>query len=125
MIHLDTNYLILAISPGTAEARQLANLLSAGEQANVSVVAWSEFICGPLTPSHRRAAQLLLPRPEPLTLQDAELAAELFNFGGRRRGSLLDCFIAATCLRIDAPLATNDAAHFQRFVPRGLKLITP
>lgn len=122
MIFLDTNFLIGLLRPGTPFDRRTRNWLAAGEAVGISTIAWAEFLCGPLSPGDVAAAAELLPDPEPLLPADAALAAELFNATGRRRGSLADCLIAATCLRLGAPLATDNADDFRRFEPMGLRL---
>jgi predicted nucleic acid-binding protein len=123
MILLDTNFLIQALRPETPLNLRLREWVSTGEDIGISAMAWAEFLCGPLADEDETAAANLLPNPEPLLAADAVRAAELFNATGRRRGSLADCLIAATCLRLDARLATENAADFHRFEPMGLQLI--
>src|SRR4051812_28480661 len=125
MIHLDTNYLIPAMFPGTPQDARLRAWLAAGEPVNVSAVAWAEFFCGPLTAEQSRLATALFPAPEPLFAADAVRAAELFNQPGRRRGSLADCMIATVAIRAGATLATENLGDFRPFVPFGLQLFTP
>jgi predicted nucleic acid-binding protein len=50
MIHLDTNFLIASLTPATAEGRRVSKWLGAGETVGLSVIAWAEFLCGPVTP---------------------------------------------------------------------------
>lgn len=125
MIHLDTNYLIFVLIPGSAEDRRVRQIRAAGETINVSTMAWAEFLCGPVSPAALQLAHALLPSPEPLTSDDAHLASQLFNATGRRRNSLPDCLIAATCIRLNATLATNNTDDFRRFEPLGLQLLSP
>ena len=58
------------------------------------------------------------------TSEDSEMTARLFNLGGRRRGTLADCMIAAVAIRAGASLATTNPADLRRFVPRSLTLVT-
>jgi predicted nucleic acid-binding protein len=125
VIHLDTNYLINVHRPGSPEFQQFGLWLGRGEALGVSAVAWAEFLCGPVAAAVVQDAARIFTAPEPFTADDAPVAAELFNIGGRRRGSMGDCMIAAVCLRVGATLATSNVADFARFQPHGLQLVTP
>ncbi|RJP33992.1 MAG: type II toxin-antitoxin system VapC family toxin [Phycisphaerales bacterium] len=123
MIVLDTNFLIAGLVPGTAQDARLRQWLESSEPLAVSVIAWAEFLCGPVTPEHVRQASRLFPSPVALLPEDAARAAELYNATGRRRGSLADCLIAATCLRLNAAIATDNTADFCPFEPHGLRVL--
>jgi len=125
MIFLDTNFLIMALHGETQQERQLEALLASRSPLNISSIAWTEFLCGPVPAHHLTLAQRLFPSPAPYLPEDAVVAAELYNSSGRRRGSILDCMIAAVCVRRNATLATSDVADFQRFAAWGLRLLTP
>ena len=122
MIHLDANFLIDSLVPGSGRDVQLAGWLSASESIGISALAWGEFLCGPLSPVAEGLARQLLPAPEPITGADAESAARLFNATGRRSRNFADCCIAAVALRTGSRLATSNSADFQPFVPHGLVL---
>ena len=124
MIHLDTNFLIASLAPGATENQRVSEWLSAGEHVALSVIAWAEFLCGPATPQQTALALAAFPDPAALLPEDAARAAELFNATGRRRGSLADCLIAATCLRLGAAIATNNLDDFRRFEPMGLRVLS-
>jgi predicted nucleic acid-binding protein len=123
MIHLDTNYLIRSLVPYTQQAAQLDSWILAGETIGVSAMAWSEFLCGPLSATQASSAVGILAGIESVTASDAALAADLFNKSGRRRGSLADCIIAAVALRSGASLATDNRVDFAPLVNLGLALI--
>jgi predicted nucleic acid-binding protein len=122
MIHLDTNFLIQALMPSSAAEAKLQTWLKGGEDLGVSSIAWSEFLCGPLTQNDQTLAEFLFPDPEPFLTSDAQNAAELFKATGRRSRSLADCQIAAVALRCEARLATGDVADFTLFQSHGLIL---
>jgi predicted nucleic acid-binding protein len=120
MIHLDTNFLIQALVPNSAAEAKLQIWLRDGEALGISAVAWSEFLCGPLTANDAALAEVLFDAPEPFLGPDAYKAAELFNETGRRSRSLADCQIAAVALRCNALLATGDVSDFAMFQSHGL-----
>ena len=121
-VHLDTGFLIRALVPGSREDQALRNWLQHATQVAMSVVGWAEFLCGPLSDAEKVAARQFVGAPVPLEEKAAELAAVMFNGSGRRRGSFLDCLIAATAVNAGAHLATNNPADFRRFADTGLEL---
>lgn len=123
MIHLDTSFLIRALHPGSPQDTRLRAWLRDREPLGMSALAWAEFLCGPVPARHVRMAETVVPTRVPLTEEDAARGAELFNASGRRRGTLLDCLIAATAVRADAALATANAADFRRIGGDGLKIL--
>ncbi len=123
MIHLDTNFLIQSFVPGSKAESQVEAWLASEEELGMSVVAWSEFLCGPLTASIETLAEAILAPPEPLFAVDARRAAMLFNATGRRSRSLADCHIAAVAMRCGVPLATTNVSDFTPFQSHGLILV--
>lgn len=122
MIHLDTSFLIQALVPGSAPGTKLQTWLTSGEDLGISSIAWSEFLCGPLTTEHTVLVEILFATPEPFLASDAAKAAELFNATGRRSRSLADCQIAAVALRCTARIATSNLPDFALFQSHGLML---
>ena len=122
VIHLDTSFLIKSLIRGSAEDRSLRDWLKAGEAVAMSAVAWAELYCGPVEASHLELISRVVSERAPFLEEDAVLAARLFNESGRRRGSLMDCMIAASALRAGASLATANARDFRRFAAAGLTL---
>jgi predicted nucleic acid-binding protein len=123
MIQLDTSFLIHGLVKDTTEDTLLRKWLRDGKALTMSAVAWAEFLCGPLRPEEVELAGRVVGHVLPFAVEDALLAAELFNSSGRRRGSLADCMVAASALLRDASLATANPADFRRLERSGLKLI--
>jgi predicted nucleic acid-binding protein len=124
LIHLDTSFLIRAGVSDSIEGRRLRSWLERRERIRVSAVVWAEYVSGPVGADAIETAAELFGEPEALGGFEATIAGQLFNAGGRRRGSLCDCMIAATAINNGARLATSDRADFERFVPLGLVLAT-
>ncbi|MFK7966689.1 MAG: type II toxin-antitoxin system VapC family toxin [Burkholderiaceae bacterium] len=121
VIHLDTNYLIRALISGSDEDQQLRRWLADDEVIGISLVAWAEFLCGPLEPDDASLAAAIVGEALPVTSKHAALAASIFNETGRRRGSFVDCLIASVAIDEHARLATGNTKDFSR-VP-NLQLI--
>ena len=120
MIHLDTSFLIRALVRGSHEDTKLRGWLSEGQVLGMSAIAWTEFLCGPLEATAVELAARVVGPQVPFAADDAVVAAGLFNTSGRRRGTLMDCMVAATAIGNGAALATTNPSDFKRFEQRGL-----
>lgn len=119
---LDTSFLIRALVGGSSQDQTLRRWLRSGEPLGISTIAWTEFLCGPLEKDQIELASAIVPRRAPFGEESSRLAAGLFNDSGRRRGSLVDCMIAATAIQSDASLATANVTDFRGFSKAGLRL---
>jgi predicted nucleic acid-binding protein len=124
MIQLDTSFLIRAFVPDSKEDLKLREWLRRGERVGVSAIAWAELSCGPIERGLLELALGIVGEPEPFGRPYAALAAGLFNRAGRRRGSLLDCMIAASAIGAGGSLATANPDDFSRFVSERLSVLT-
>lgn len=123
MVHLDTSFLIRALVRGSHEDRALREWLGAGQRIGMSAIAWAEFLCGPIEDAeYELAAEVIKERPA-FTAEHAAVSARLFNESGRRRGTLVDCMIAATAMAEGAPIATANVADFRRLAASGLQVL--
>ena len=122
MIHLDTSFLIRALAPGSQEDARLREWIGANEPLGMSTVAWAEFLCGPVDDAALSVASMVVGRQSPFAEETALIAARLFNGSGRRRGTMIDCMIAATALAEEAAVATGNPDDFRRFKAFGLAL---
>jgi len=122
MIHLDTSFLIGALTRGSREDTRLREWIAANEPLGMSTVAWAEFLCGPVDETALSVALVVVGRQSRFTEEMATIAARLFNGSGRRRGTMVDCMIAATALAEEAAVATSNPDDFMRFEAFGLAL---
>jgi len=123
VICLDTNYLIRSLAAGSVEAREVVAWTEAGEALITPMLAWFEFLCGPVSPVQIHTMRAFLHEVVIFGEPQAESAARLFNAVGRRRSLRVDAMIAGTATVAGARLATNNRADFSAFVPHGLQLI--
>ncbi len=98
--------------------------LSSGAVLGMSAIGWAEFLCGPIKNADVELGRRVVSERAPLDEDDAELSARLFNLGGRRKGSLTACMIAATAIRRRAALATTNPADFRRLGSAGLDVMS-
>jgi predicted nucleic acid-binding protein len=124
MIHLDTSFLIRALVRHSPQDKLLREWLADKAPLAVSTVVWAEFLCGPVESLDVELAVDVFRERVPFVSDDAVLSAHLFNLSGRRRGSLMDCMIAATAIRAEAALATANPADFRRLESAGLRVVT-
>lgn len=122
MTHLDTSFLIRALKVGTPEDRKLREWIGKGESLAMCTIAWGEFLCGPLSRHEFELADAIIGPRRDFTSEHAAVAARIFNESGRRRGSLIDCMIAAVALTDGDPIATTNTSDFRRFEDSGLKM---
>ncbi len=124
MILLDTNYLVLALVPGSKETEEVLKWTIKGQDLCTSAVCWYEFLCGPVNQEGIGVIRSLLKeRILPMDANHAAEAARLFNATGRQRRLRVDAMIAAAAILSNATLATNNLQDFSEFLPWGLKLV--
>jgi len=123
MIHLDTSFLIHALVPASRADKRLRKWLRDGDDLAISSIAWAEFLCGPVGIAEVDVASAMFQEITAYTGADSELTARLYNVGGRRRGTLVDCMIASVAIRAGAPLATSNPSDFERFASESLTIV--
>ena len=113
-VHLDTDFLIFALSADGPERRRLLEVADSDLAVEMSAVAWYEFSRGPRTPEQLAVARSffsdggIIPFSEDLAAE----AAERFRSLGspRRRGA--DIAIGVTAAVLGARLLTRNARDF-------------
>ena len=123
MICLDTNYLIRGVSEGTTEAAELVAWIEAGEILITPMLAWFEFLCGPVTEDQKTTMRAFLTAIIPFAEAEAVEAARLFNEIARKRPLRVDAMIAGTAITAKARLATRNRDDFRPFIAHGLTLV--
>lgn len=123
MIHFDTNALV-ALPLWSRDSHPAIRRVLDGEPASASALVWFEFLNGPLIEDEAKLAYAFLQgRIVPVTEDDAELAARLFNAVGQRRTLKTDALVAAIAIRANAQFVTLNAADFEPFAAQGLRLL--
>ena len=113
--HLDTDFLVYAITQSGAERERLLRLAESAEQVSISAVAWYEFARGPRTPAQLAAARSFFASEGiiPLSEELSMIAAEVFRTLGSPRKRAADIAIGVTAAALAATLVTRNAADFE------------
>lgn len=112
--HLDTDFLIRALTRAGAEREKLSALLASDAEIEMSALAWYEFERGPRTPEQLAVGRRMVGVQGVLSFDElrASQAAELFRLLEGRKRHGVDIAIAAAALDRDATLLTCNAKDY-------------
>jgi predicted nucleic acid-binding protein len=112
--HLDTDFLVYALSMAGPERRRLRALSDSDEEIQISAVAWYEFARGPRTPEQVAVARSFFAEEGVVPFSEglAGLAAEVFRRLGSPRRRAADVAIGVMAAAHDAVLLTRNRRDF-------------
>ena len=112
--HLDTDFLVYALSIPGPERQRLRALADSDAEMQMSAVAWYEFSRGPRTPEQLAVARSFLGDDGVLAFSEtlAAEAADVFRRLGSPRKRAADVAIGVTAAVHDAVLLTRNARDF-------------
>jgi predicted nucleic acid-binding protein len=113
-VHLDTDFLVRALSRRGTERRRLLELAASSSEIQMSSLAWYEFARGPRTPEQMVIARALFDEDGIIPFSDdlAERAGEMFRRLGSPRRRSADIAIGVTALEMNARLLSCNARDF-------------
>ena len=116
VVHLDTDFLVYALSVRGPERQRLGELASTGAKIELSAVAWYEFSRGPRTVEQLAVARQFFGDEGivPFSESIAATAAEVFRSLGSPRKRAADIAIGVTASSFGAVLLTRNARDFAR-----------
>ena len=119
LYHLDTDFLVVALSSAGPERARLLGLAESEADIQISAAAWYEFSRGPRTPEQLAVARSLFFEDGvvPFSEEIATVAAEVFRNLGSPRRRAADIAIGVTASCLEAVLLTCNASDFAG-VPR-------
>jgi predicted nucleic acid-binding protein len=114
LYHLDTDFLVYALSSGGPERKRLQALAESEAEIQMSAVAWYEFARGPRTPEQLAVARSFLGEEgvRAFTEGIAAEAAETFRRLGSPRKRAADVAIGVTAALHEAVLLTRNGRNF-------------
>jgi predicted nucleic acid-binding protein len=112
--HLDTDFLIHALSSRGPEWRRLGEIVDSEAIVEISALAWYEFCRGPRTPEQIAVARGLFGDQGIIALTDimAERAGDEFRRLGSPRRRAADVTIGVTAASCGATLLTRNRNDF-------------
>jgi len=113
--HLDTDFLIWALSSAGPERQRLSELAASDAQIQMSAVAWYEFSRGPRTPEQLAVARSFFGDGGVIQFSEqlAARAAGVFRALGSPRRRAADVAIGVTASALDALLLTRNSDDFR------------
>jgi len=114
-VHLDTDFLIWALSSAGPERQRLAELAASDAQIQMSAVAWYEFSRGPRTREQLAIARSFVGAGGIVQFSErlAARAADVFRALGSPRRRAGDVAIGVTAAALDALLLTRNSDDFR------------
>jgi predicted nucleic acid-binding protein len=112
--HLDTDFLVYALSVPGSERQHLRKLADSDAEIGMSAVAWYEFSRGPRTPEQLAVARSFLGEEGVVAFSEgiAEEAADVFRRLGSPRKRAADVAIGVTAVVDAAVLLTRNPRDF-------------
>jgi len=112
--HIDTDFLIYALSIAGPERRRLMQLAESEAELQMSAVAWYEFSRGPRTPEQLSIARSFFFDDGiiPLSEELATIAGAVFRSVGSPRRRAADVAIGITSAAMGATLLTRNTNDF-------------
>jgi predicted nucleic acid-binding protein len=112
--HLDTDFLVYALSSPGPERRRLRALAESDAEIQMSAVAWYEFSRGPRTPEQLAVARSFLGEEGVVAFSEptAAEAADVFRRLGSPRRRAADVAIGVTAAIQKAVLVTRNERDF-------------
>ena len=113
-VHLDTDFLVYALSTAGPERRKLIEISNSGQSIEMSAIAWYEFMRGPRTPQQMGRARAFFQQDGiiPFSESIAAEAAEVFRRLGSPRRRAADVAIGVTAIARGATLLTRNVRDF-------------
>ena len=114
LVHLDTDFLVYALSVRGPEREKLSELASSEAQIEISAVAWYEFSRGPRTAEQLAVARSLFGSDGivPFSEDLAAAAADAFRSLGSPRKRAADVAIGISAVAAGAVLFSRNAKDF-------------
>lgn len=112
--HLDTDFLVKALSATGAERDLLREVSNSTAEIEISALAWYEFCRGPRLPEQEAVARSYLESEGIIAFDDslAAAAADLFRRLGSPRRRAFDVAIAATAIARGGRLLTGNTRDY-------------
>jgi predicted nucleic acid-binding protein len=114
-VHLDTDFLVFALSQSGRERRRLLALAESDADIQISAVAWFEFCRGPRTAEQLAVARSFFATDGVVPFNEAlaARAGDVFRSLGSPRKRAADIAIGVTAAVAGAVLITRNARDFR------------